>query len=1228
MANVLRPWLDGNIPASRGPGILLATGRADVEVTFIERVGEGSCRVYYPADSTNEVVAPLTEGLYSLGAICPAVLGSDGRVAMVYPPLTLGEETLLVGDRAQREAERAQEIEDLRGEFDEYVPATNEELGRLQGEAEQAVEDASNALIKVGLTPVSWRTEYAGSSSDTVAPESGWGTERPDAVFTWMRTVVTYGNGDTAEGDAVVVTGPAGETGPQGPQGIAGTDGAPGVQGLQGPQGLQGIPGSKGADGLTAYTHIAYADTSAGGGFSQSPAGKAYIGMYVDHTEADSEDPSDYAWSLIKGADGANGTPGAPGADGLTPYFHTAWATSADGAEGFSTTESAGKTYLGTYTDYVQADSTDPTAYVWSLIQGPQGIQGPRGETGADGVAGKDGVGIVSTTITYAKSTSGTDAPASGWDAEPPAPTMGWFLWTRTVWEYTDETVKTGYSVAYWATDGAPGDDGIAGKDGVGITDTAITYAQSASGTVAPESGWAPTPPAPIAGHYVWTRTVWTYTDETTETGYSVGKIGETGATGPQGTQGIQGPQGEKGEQGQGLILAGNVDRYSQLPGEGSAVDLTAGNFTIASNAQWLSPLFDVDPGMTLAVAVRASGDVGTSLKARLGTGAWFINDGVDPVAYTYTANPVVPAGVTSTQLVLEYDDPNGGAAPMQVEFVTVTGGTTTTPPTLEDAGKAWYNLDDGRLYIWDGTQFPPEGQGVQMEGPAAQEALAIAQNLLATIEAGLMRYAKPGNPPTPGKGLVWAVLNATETTVIGLKVPNSNATGWVPLQLMGEDVLVVGVDGTVRLRNGVVTANTLAATIALVSEIIAGPVEGAHAKLDQTGFHAFRPLAEDGVAEVVSLGVSGSSDYLSISDAAGNQLSALDDVGGGSFQELSAAQTADVLDLKVGGIWIDDLIINNSPRVVLDDQISGADIPANLTSAQWVAEVSLANPYDYAIVAKFDPTVVPMYLYGNGIAIARWFANVSAGGAAPDTSSIYMRAASRARSGSAGDTPLTTPAWMITIPAGQVLVARLRCLVNVNAVNWSFASDEKLRTTVTLMPQAPLEIDAALTSLQITPAPAPAQKTYVKTYAASWFRSYRAGSVLASMNGKAGQGNYGAGDLRGLIGFPSMVSDLSGATISKVEAYVYFAHWWFNSGGTARIGTHGASSAPGALPTVSGILATVKTAKPGGAWVTLPSSVWAGLKSGSVRGLAMLGSGQADYGYATVSSLRVTFKK
>lgn len=150
-----------------------------------------------------------------------------------------------------------------------------------------------------------------------------------------------------------------------------------GVDGYDGKDGANGIPGKDGKDGKTQYTHLAYANSADGKtDFSVSDGNREYIGMYVDFVEADSTDPAKYTWSLIKGADGAQGVPGTPGTDGKTPYFHIAYANSADGRTGFSVDDSVNKLYIGQYTDYTPDDSTDPTKYSWTKIKGEQGNAG------------------------------------------------------------------------------------------------------------------------------------------------------------------------------------------------------------------------------------------------------------------------------------------------------------------------------------------------------------------------------------------------------------------------------------------------------------------------------------------------------------------------------------------------------------------------------------------------------------------------------------------------------------------------------------------------------------------------------------------------------------------------------------------------------------------------------------------------------------------------------------
>ena len=318
-----------------------------------------------------------------------------------------------------------------------------------------------------------------------------------------------------------------------------------GADGDVGPKGDQGLPGKPGADGRTAYAHFAYANSQDGhADFSTTDPNRKYIGFYSDFSSGDSMNPSDYNWSLIKGADGANGkdgVPGKPGADGKTSYFHTAYADSSDGRTNFSLDTPGSRKYIGSYTDFTQADSANPAVYSWQLVQGPQG---PKGDTGKDGVAGKDGVGIKSTQIMYAQNTSGTATPTTGWASQVPTLIKGQYLWTQTTWLYTDNTGESGYTVSYNAKDGNTGANGIAGKDGVGIKSTVIEYSVSSNGVTKPSTGWSATIPSIAPGQFMWTRTTWSYTDGTNEVGYSVA---QAGATGPKGDTGPQGPQGVPG---------------------------------------------------------------------------------------------------------------------------------------------------------------------------------------------------------------------------------------------------------------------------------------------------------------------------------------------------------------------------------------------------------------------------------------------------------------------------------------------------------------------------------------------------------------------------------------------------------------------------------------------------------------------------------------------------------
>ena len=310
-------------------------------------------------------------------------------------------------------------------------------------------------------------------------------------------------------------------------------------------KGSDGV-GVKGEDGKSAYLHIKYSNDGKTftGNDGEDPGD--WIGTCTDENEADPTGFEAYTWKLIKGADGkdgqngedgysptvsvyksgdtttititdkngthtqtvkdgTNGTPGEPGEDGKTTYFHVKY--SDDGGKTF--TSNSGEdpgAYLGTCTDYTEADPTTVSSYTWTKIKG------------------EDGNGIKSTSVTYQAGSSGTAIPTGTWSEDIPTVKTGQYLWTRTITEYTDGSSTTSYNVGMMGTNGKDGTNGQNGTDGRGVKSTVVTYQAGSSGTAIPTGEWSTTiPTASASAPYIWTRTVITYTDNTTSTSYSVG---------------------------------------------------------------------------------------------------------------------------------------------------------------------------------------------------------------------------------------------------------------------------------------------------------------------------------------------------------------------------------------------------------------------------------------------------------------------------------------------------------------------------------------------------------------------------------------------------------------------------------------------------------------------------------------------------------------------------------
>ena len=430
----------------------------------------------------------------------------------------------------------------------EKITIQAESVTEIKGIASSANSNASSALNKAnnltdransgefdGRGVASTSVEYQASTSGTTVPTGTWSTTIPTVAqgsYLWTKTTTNYTSGTPTIGYSVARMGvngakgdkgETGQTGPQGPQGLKGETG------LQGPKGATGPQGPKGADGKSPTVSV-----------SKSGNTTTITVNNPDGTKTS---------QTVK--DGTNGTPGKDGATGKTTYFHVKYSN--DGGKTF--TSNSGETvgdYIGTYTDFVEADSTSVSSYTWAKIKGaqgdkgatgakgdigpqgpqglkgdkgatgdrgPQGIQGPQGVQGAKGTDGK----TYYTWIKYA------DSPTSGMSDSPTGK-----LYLGVAYNKSTATESTNYSDYSWSlikgdkgdrgATGAKGPQGVQGPQGVkgdtgpkgpqgltGATGTGVAsmtqqYYMSDSKTTQTGGSWVESMPTWSNGKYLWTR--------------------------------------------------------------------------------------------------------------------------------------------------------------------------------------------------------------------------------------------------------------------------------------------------------------------------------------------------------------------------------------------------------------------------------------------------------------------------------------------------------------------------------------------------------------------------------------------------------------------------------------------------------------------------------------------------------------------------------------------------
>lgn len=292
-------------------------------------------------------------------------------------------------------------------------------------------------------------------------------------------------------------------------------------KGDPGTPGKDGIPGKDGADGRTSYFHVKYSPVQNPTTSQMKDTPDVYIGTYVDFVQANSTDPSKYTWARFQGIQGENGTQGIPGVngeDGRTSYLHIKYSN-----DGKTFTANNGETpgaWIGQYVDFVQSDSSVFSDYKWQKI---------KGEDGADG---KDGVGVQDVDVLYYLSTSSSTLTGGSWSTTAPAWVNGKYMWSKTRVIYTDGSTTETDPACITGSKGANGTNGSNGEDGRGVTSIVEQYYLSTSSSSLVGGSWSTTAPAWVNGKYIWTRSVITYTDGSSTTTDAICVTGAKGETG------------------------------------------------------------------------------------------------------------------------------------------------------------------------------------------------------------------------------------------------------------------------------------------------------------------------------------------------------------------------------------------------------------------------------------------------------------------------------------------------------------------------------------------------------------------------------------------------------------------------------------------------------------------------------------------------------------------------
>lgn len=593
--------------------------------------------------------------------------------------------------------------------------------------------------------------------------------------------------------------------------------------------------------------------------------------------------------------------------------------------------------------------------------------------------------------------------------------------------------------------------------------------------------------------------------------------------------------------------------------------------------------------------------------------------------------------------------DAAAAAAKADGKAATYIQGTAPTGLTSADIGDIWFknSVNPFEVYTWSGSAWVVSGDKTARD--AADAAQATADDAVTAAQAAdqkaiLAQASADGkstnyystlepDPLLGGDGDTWWQYDV-DGVIIG--VWERKADAWAA-RAIGNEVIDA-------ISAGKITTGTLGVGVS----INVGDPSGAHLVIDASGpgITVYRPDGDGGLEPSTVLG--GEVDQFAINKD-GMVLAGISPDGGISGQSLSIASDQVTIDGEnlheklwehawgyQGGFTAPDDSIVTVPT---------AEVGRNLMNVKW----RMVPGRQYEIRFRMDVVTTGMMDGGRIYLGFHYGVNKNPAHTDPRIEDVYLTYPKGASAN------IFRPVYgSFLVPYIAAVEQTGAIVVNMRNPSWSSAAYNTWtgylyrRSWFSVYDVGPYRPQNSTDSGVMYTAGSgggsgdtapPAVQTYVKTYACTWGKTWDGGTSYTAAGQEAWQGAYSGRQYRGQLGYQSWVSDVSGATITKVEVYLYCRHTYYGSGANIGIGVHSNASAPSGFTGATGTT-TVHFAKPEGKWVTLPSTWYPSFANGTWKGISINPDGvYTTAAYAKIcgtyegsghvaSQVRITYKK